>query len=70
MMRYALLYERLSLETRAPETVVAHYAEGTRTAERHEYIQASIMDAKRVMIEQDWRYHKTAGPQSILMQHE
>ena len=70
MMRYALLHERLNIETHAPETVVTHYAEGTRTAERHEYIQASIMDAEQTMIAQGWRYHKPAGPQSILMQHE
>lgn len=70
MTRYALLYERLSLETHQPETVVAHYAEGTRTTERHEYIQAPRGAAEQTMIERGWRYTKSAGPGSILMQRE
>ena len=70
MTKYALLYERLSLETRAPETVVAHYIEGTRTAERHEYIQAPRQDAEQTMIAQGWKYASSAGPQSILLKHE
>lgn len=70
MTRYALLYERLSIETHKPETVVAHYAEGTRTAERREYIQTPQGDAEQTMIAQGWRYAKSAGPGSILMQRE
>ena len=70
MTKYALLYERLNVATHAPETVVTHYVEGTRTAERHEYIQAPRGEAEQTMIEECCRYRNTPGPQSILMQHE
>ena len=70
MARYALLYQRLSLETHAPETLVIYYVEGTRTAERHEYIQAPRQDAEQTMISQGWQYASTAGPQSILLKRE
>ena len=70
MTKYALLYERLNIETHKPETVVEHYAEGTRTAERHEYIQAPRGDAEQTMIAQGWQYASSAGPQSILLKRE
>ncbi len=70
MARYALLYERLNVATHAPETVVAHYVEGTRNVERHEYIQAPRGEAEQTVIAQGWRYASTAGPQSILLKRE
>jgi len=70
MMKYALLYARLNVATMAQETVIAYYAEGTRTAERHEYIQAPRGDAEQAMIAQGWKYASTAGPQSILLKRE
>lgn len=70
MTRYALLYQRLDVATRKQETVVAYYAEGARTTERHEYIQAPRGAAEQTMIERGWRYTKSAGPGSILMQRE
>jgi hypothetical protein len=70
MTKYALLYERLNIETHEQETVVAFYVEGTRTAERYEYIQAPRQDAEQAMITQGWRYASSAGPQSILLKRE
>ena len=70
MMRYALLYQRLSLETHTPETVVIYYVEGTRTAERRETIAAPRQDAEQAMIAQGWKYASAAGPQSILLKRE
>ena len=70
MTKYALLYERLNIKTLKPETVVEHYAEGTRTTERHEYIQAPRQDAEQTMLAQGWKYASAAGPQSILLKRE
>ena len=70
MTRYALLYERLSRETHQPETVVSYYAENAITTERREIIAAPRSEAEQMMIAQGWRYAKSAGPGSILMQHE
>ena len=70
MTRYALLYERLNIETHKPETVVAHYADPYGRAERHEYIQAPRGDAEQTMIAQGWQYASAAGPQSILLKRE
>ena len=70
MTKYALLYERLNVETHEQETVVAHYAEGTRIVRRYEYIQTARGDAEQAMIAQGWRYASSAGPQSILLKRE
>ena len=70
MTKYALLYARLNVATHKPETVVAHYVEGTRTAERHEYIQVPRSEAEQAMIAQGWQYASSAGPQSILLKRE
>ena len=70
MTKYALLYERLNVAKLEQETVVAYYAEGTIITERHETIAAPRSEAEQTMIAQGWRYASSAGPQSILMQHE
>lgn len=70
MTKYALMYARLNVEKMEQETVIAYYAESTRTAERHEYIQAPRGDAEQLMIAQGWRYASAAGPQSILLKRE
>ena len=70
MTKYALLYERLNVETHEQETVVAHYADATTLAVDHfEYIPAPRNEAEQTMIAQGWQYRNTPGPQSILMQH-
>ena len=70
MTKYALLYQRLNVTTRAPETIVSHYAgNGTLVIDHFEYIAAPMREAEQTMIAQGWQYRNTPGPQSILMQH-
>jgi hypothetical protein len=70
MTKYALVYQRLNVTTRKPETVVSHYAgNGTLAIHHFEYIAAPMNEAQATLVAQGWQYRNTPGPQSVLMQH-
>ena len=70
MTKYALLYQRLDVNTLRQETVVAHYAgDGTLAVDHSEYIAGPMNEAETQLIAQGWQYRNTSGPQSVLMQH-